>query len=98
MHPSPFSHNIIEMLGNNLPNPPIILGSHVAGKRFSNCMVAQIKPELAFHFRLTGMDVDRFVAFMCVKEKSPAMQSQYCGHERNVMEPGVILSIKIYHA
>jgi hypothetical protein len=67
----PLRDNVIEVLKDNLSDLAVVFGSHVIGKGFADFVIFNIQPILAVHLRLAGMDMNRFAAFIGVKEKTP---------------------------
>lgn len=68
------------MLVDNLFNLPPILRRQVEAKGLLHVKIIPVEPILTFRATFTAMDMDRFVSFICVKEKPPAHYKQYGWH------------------
>src|SRR5262249_45258213 len=78
--PVPFVHNQFKMLENNLPDFPSEPRRQSVRPFLFDVKQGCVQPEFAFRFRLTGMDVNRFVSFVGIEEQSPAADPQDCRH------------------
>jgi hypothetical protein len=77
----PFCDDVVEVLKDDFADGPVVFGRHVIGKSLTDFESVNIQPILAIHLRLAGMDMNRFMAFIRVKEETPPGYEQYGWHE-----------------
>ena len=76
----PLSNDVVKMIEYDSSDLPPISGLQTIRMRFQYIKTVGINPILALHFGLSGVDMNGFLAFIGIEEKSPAQDFQYARH------------------